>query len=80
MHSALKAPALPTVATVSPITVSEVQAAELLGISSRTLYEWRRQGIVPCIRIGSRILYSVDRLRAWAHEQSTFSTSEAHSA
>jgi excisionase family DNA binding protein len=48
------------------ITVGAVDAAVLLSVSERTLADWTRDGLVPCIRIGSRVLYSPDALRAWA--------------
>ncbi len=52
---------------VSPpaLALSERDAARALGISPRTLWELRTRGEVPYRRIGRRVLYSVDALRAW---------------
>ncbi len=42
------------------------EAAIILSVSQRTL--WARtapRGPIPAVRIGSRVLYSVDELRRW---------------
>lgn len=53
----------------SALSVNATEAAAMLGISPRTLANWRTQGIGPAfIRIGkvhSRTLYRVDDLHAW---------------
>jgi predicted site-specific integrase-resolvase len=41
----------------------------MLGISPRTLWEWTRVGLVPCVRVGTGkrriVLYPVADLQAW---------------
>ena len=52
--------------TPAPLLVSTQAAAELLGISPKTLWSFTQpRGPVPCVRIGARVLYSPDRLREW---------------
>lgn len=49
-----------------PLAVSEAQAAQLIGVSARTLFNWRANGTGPrAIRVGGRILYAVDEIRRW---------------
>ena len=52
----------------SRIAVNQKAAADLLSISTRTLYEWERKGIVRGARMGGgkagKKLYLVDELRA----------------
>lgn len=45
--------------------VSEREAGRLLGVTARTVYELRRTGEIPAVRIGSRVLYSRDDLAAF---------------
>ena len=51
------------------LSVSANEAAAMLGVSPRTLANWRTQGIGPAfVRIGavhSRTLYRLDDLKAW---------------
>lgn len=59
--------ALETITSV--LAVSANEAAAMLGVSSRTLANWRTQGIGPAfVRVGavhSRTLYRVDDLNTW---------------
>ena len=41
------------------------EAAEAIGISERLLHDWEKQGIIPSVRIGGVVLFSVDQLREW---------------
>ena len=46
------------------LTVREAAAA--LSVSERTLWGLTApRGDLPCVRVGARVLYSVDTLRAW---------------
>jgi excisionase family DNA binding protein len=36
--------------------VTAEEAARLLGVKRQTLYLWVRQGLVPCYRIGKRLI------------------------
>lgn len=52
-------------ANVPRLTVSEFDAAEALGVSVYFLRKDRRtKRIIPFSRIGDRVVYNVDRLRA----------------
>ncbi len=64
-HQLEPIPTLPT--TSSPatrLTMSIVEAAELLGISRTTAYELAHSGELPVVRLGRRILVPVNRLAA----------------
>lgn len=37
----------------------------MLGISERLLWTWTNAGVIPHVRIGTRVLYPVDQLREW---------------
>lgn len=51
------------------LLVSEQRAAELLGISSRTLWGLRANGQIPCVRVGRCVRYSVESLKRWIEER-----------
>mgnify|MGYP000894626959 FL=1 len=55
--------------TTSTLSVSANEAAAMLGVSPRTLANWRTLGIGPAfVRVGavrSRTLYRVDDLNTW---------------
>lgn len=55
--------------TASALSVSANEAAAMLGVSSRTLANWRTLGIGPAfVRVGavhSRTLYRLDDLNTW---------------
>ena len=57
----------------SPLALRPREAARLLGISPRTLWEWTRAGLVPCVRIGTgkrrTVLYPVADLQTWLSSQ-----------
>ena len=57
----------------SPLALRPRDAARMLGISPRTLWEWTRAGIVPCARVGTgkrrTVLYPVADLQAWLTRQ-----------
>ena len=44
------------------LLVSQREAARLLSISERTLFALRERGELACVRVGPRILYSVQDL------------------
>ena len=45
------------------------EAAEFLRIKPATLYSWIYQRKIPCRKHGSRVVFSVDELRAWSEKQ-----------
>jgi excisionase family DNA binding protein len=53
------------------LAVSAREAAAMLGISERLLWTWTRSGKVPHLRLGVRVLYPVELLRAWLNEQAS---------
>jgi predicted site-specific integrase-resolvase len=58
----------------SPLALRLRDAAKILGISPRTLWNWNQAGIIPCARIGTGkrkiVLYSVADLQKWLAQQS----------
>ena len=43
--------------------------AEALSIGLRKLWELTNRGEIPCVRIGRRVLYDPQDLRAWIEQQ-----------
>jgi excisionase family DNA binding protein len=52
-----------------PLAVSRSEAASMLGISERLLWTWTKSGMIPHVRIGTRVLYPVEQLRIWLNKQ-----------
>ena len=52
-----------------PLLVSAAAAAELLGVSARTLWSLTHTGDMPFVRMGRRIMYSPESLRSWIASQ-----------
>jgi excisionase family DNA binding protein len=50
---------------IEKLVVSEREAAKMLSLSTRTMFEMRRRGGLPFIRLGSKIGYRVESLRKW---------------
>jgi excisionase family DNA binding protein len=48
---------------LTPLVVDEHQAAQMLGISTRTFWDYRKSGEIPVIRLGRLVRFSVDDLR-----------------
>ena len=51
--------------TAQPLAIPEREAAELLGVSERTLFNMRQDGQIPFLRMRSRIMYSPTALEKW---------------
>ncbi len=63
--------------TLPPRFLRTPEAARFLGLSGRTLEKHRYFGSGPAYRrIGGRVVYSVDDLRAWADLGTKYSTSD----
>ncbi|RVT73056.1 DNA-binding protein [Agrobacterium sp. CNPSo 2736] len=61
-----------------PRFVRTIEAARLLGLSSRTLEKHRCDGTGPIYRkLGGRVVYTVADLQAWIDAAARLSTSEA---
>jgi len=53
------------------------EAAQLLGISPRTLEKYRCHGSGPTFRkLGGRVVYAIGDLEAWANQSACRSTSD----
>jgi excisionase family DNA binding protein len=50
---------------VAPLLVNRQEAAALLSISERKLWELTNRGVTPCVRIGRAVRYRVADLEAW---------------
>lgn len=50
-------------------TYSAREAANVLGISQRTVYELAQAGALPHLRIGRSVRFPIDRLHAFIAEQ-----------
>jgi excisionase family DNA binding protein len=50
------------------------EAAKALGISARHLWQLTKDGLIPCVRVGSgkrkTVLYPVAQLQAWLSRES----------
>jgi excisionase family DNA binding protein len=66
-----ESPAVTTSATtlVHPLLLTTRQAAQMLAIGERTLWELTRQKAIPCVRIGRAVRYSPLDLQAWIEAQ-----------
>lgn len=53
-----------TNSAVEPMTVNQKEAAELLGVSSRTVYNLRKRGEIEPLPQFTRPRYSVEALKA----------------
>jgi len=51
---------------LEPLLVDEKTAAELLGVSRRTVFDLNRQGVLACKQIGKLKRYAVSHLREFA--------------
>lgn len=52
------------------LMVSAGEAARMLGVSPRMLWGLTREGKLPCVRAGRRVLYSYEALRRFANGES----------
>ena len=60
---------LSNVAAVDPLLIDVRAAAKQLSISARSLWTLTRDGKIPCVRLGRRVLYSPKALEAWVTQQ-----------
>ena len=52
-----------------PNLISIQQAAEYLGITVGTIYQWRSQHKVPYIKVGRRVKFKKEQLDQWLTER-----------
>lgn len=62
-------PALPLAVGLWSSDPTVVTAATLLGLGRATCYRYAREGLLPTVRIGGRVLVPVSRLRALLDEE-----------
>ncbi len=55
--------------TLTPMLVNATTAARMLAISPRLLWTLTNTREVPSVRVGRRILYSVESLREWVQSR-----------
>lgn len=60
-----------TTNNLAPIALTVEEAAELLRLSVRTVYELTHREDFPVLRIGKRTLIPYGLLRAWAESNAT---------
>jgi predicted DNA-binding transcriptional regulator AlpA len=69
------------IAGLPPRFLRTPEAARFLGLSGRTLEKHRTYGTGPAYRkLGGRVVYSVDDLKAWADTGAVTSTSDPRGA
>ena len=54
--------------TVAPIAIRVREAAKMLGISERTLWQWAKDGLIPHRRVGRVVLFSPAELDHFVRE------------
>ena len=52
-----------------PNLISIQQAAEYLGITVGTIYQWRSQHKIPYIKVGRRVKFKKEQLDQWLTER-----------
>ena len=57
--------------TMEKIAISVPEAAELLGMCPKSVYQLTRRADFPAFKSGNRTIISVEGLRAWVLKQAT---------
>jgi excisionase family DNA binding protein len=52
----------------TPILVTPREAARLLSISERSLHAWTKAGLIPRVRIGKSVRYSLQSLKEFSEK------------
>jgi excisionase family DNA binding protein len=65
---------------VNDILLKSEEAAELLKIGERTLWQLTKEGKIPYVRVGKCLRYRPEALREWARSQETPATVTAPQA
>ena len=63
------APVVTSAKSIAPLSVGLKDAAKLIGISDRKLWEMADQGEVPSVKLGGRLVFRVATLDAWLQER-----------
>lgn len=56
-----------TVSVGEKIWITTREAAALLSVSPRTLWQWTKDKLVPSVKQGRMVRYNPEELRAWAN-------------
>jgi excisionase family DNA binding protein len=64
---------------LQPLAVDEHQAAAMLGISTRTLWDYRKSGEIPIVRIGRLVRFDVDDLKRFLAYRKEIAASDSDS-
>ncbi len=49
------------------LLMTERDAAKLLAVSPRTLFNWRKRGMIKAVRLGASVRYEVEDLMAFVN-------------
>lgn len=60
---------------IAPLSVGLATAAKMLGVSERHLWQQAKDGVIPSVRTGRRIIFVVDQLKKWLEEKALASQS-----
>ncbi len=55
-------------AKIERLTVNAAEAAEMLGVSARTVFQLTKAGKLPHKRLGGRVVYPIETLRRFINE------------
>ena len=64
----------PPIIDDSRFLLSTRETAKRLSISDRHLFSLTKSGILPCVRVGTRVLYSVETIKQWMRESEASGT------
>ena len=53
---------------IEPLLVNSRTAAKLLSISERKLFDLRKGNVIPSTKVGGKVLYPLEGLRAFARD------------
>ena len=52
-----------------PDFFSVEELLHVLPVSRATIYRLSAQGVIPCLRVGRRVIFSRERLKVWAQSK-----------
>lgn len=58
-------------APIVPLAYGLNRAAKALDLSARNLWQLSKEGRIPFVRVGNRLLFPADMLRDWLRQQAT---------
>lgn len=61
-----------------PLLIDCTTAAKMLSISERTLWAYTKEGKIPHVRLGRRVLYDPEDLRAWRDQNKRHAISDSN--